>query len=240
MIEAKAQIAELKAQLVDAAEHKINALERARKIDELQSRLVEVENEKSRLIAQLSSFKARCRSTVDCSMEKNRRDEQIIQVNIVRKSFPNGMIEIIIIWNGFFFFISQNMRDDIARLRSQLTDANHKLSQLQTFRTSVARLLHLRDIPHSSLLHRLQTLCHAQNECTTLSLPRRYDSVSPIGGDHSCPRYDGESMPPPPSTHCRPLSSNSGNGRRFDEHTATLDDSHFDDDFDFLKKKHNF
>lgn len=80
LIEAKAQIAELKAQLVDAAEHKINALERARKIDELQSRLIEVENEKSRLIAQLSSFKARCRSTVDCSMEKNRRDEQIIQV----------------------------------------------------------------------------------------------------------------------------------------------------------------
>lgn len=80
LIEAKSQIAELKAQLVDAAEHKINALERARKIDELQSRLVEMENEKSRLIAQLSSFKARCRSTVDCSMEKNRRDEQIIQV----------------------------------------------------------------------------------------------------------------------------------------------------------------
>lgn len=90
LIEAKAQIAELKAQLVDAAEHKINALERARKIDELQSRLVEMENEKSRLIAQLSSFKARCRSTVDCSMEKNRRDEQVIQVKNPRKNHsPN-------------------------------------------------------------------------------------------------------------------------------------------------------
>lgn len=53
------------------------------------------------------------------------------------------------------------MRDDIARLRVQLTECNHKLSQLQTFRTSVARLLHLRDIPHSSLLQRLQALCHA-------------------------------------------------------------------------------
>lgn len=129
------------------------------------------------------------------------------------------------------------MREDIARLRSQLTDATHKLSQLQTFRTSVARLLHLRDIPHSSLFHRLQTLCHAQNEFTTL--PRRYEPVSPVGGDHSCPRYDTE-LAPPSSTHCRPLSSNSGNGRRFDEHAAALDDSHFDDDFDFLKKKHNF
>lgn len=132
------------------------------------------------------------------------------------------------------------MREDIARLRSQLTDANHKLSQLQTFRTSVARLLHLRDIPHSSLLHRLQTLCHAQNEFTTLPLPpRRYDSASPIGGDHSCARYEAE-LVAPPSTHCRPLSSNSGNGRRFDEHAVALDDSHFDDDFDFLKKKHHF
>lgn len=90
LIEAKAQIAELKAQLVDAAEHKINALERARKIDELQSRLVEMENEKSRLIAQLSSFKARCRSTVDCSMEKNRRDEQIIHVR-TQQSSPIGI-----------------------------------------------------------------------------------------------------------------------------------------------------
>lgn len=83
LIEAKSQVAELKAQLIDAAEHKINSLERARKIDELQLRLVEVENEKSRLIAQLSSYKTRCRSTVDCSLEKNRRDEQTIQVNVV-------------------------------------------------------------------------------------------------------------------------------------------------------------
>lgn len=60
-----------------------------------------------------------------------------------------------------FSYILQNLKDDIARLRVQLSEANHKLCQLQTFRTSVARLLHLRDIPHSSLLQRLQTLCQA-------------------------------------------------------------------------------
>lgn len=60
-----------------------------------------------------------------------------------------------------FLFISKNLKDDIAHLRAQLSEANHKLCQLQTFRTSVARLLHLRDIPHSSLLQRLQTLCQA-------------------------------------------------------------------------------
>lgn len=80
MVEAKAQIAELKAQLVDAAENKICALERARKIEELQSRMADMETEKNRLIAQLQNFKARCRSTVDSSIDKTRRDEQIISV----------------------------------------------------------------------------------------------------------------------------------------------------------------
>lgn len=83
LIEAKAQIAELKAQLVDAAENKICALERARKIEDLQTRLADMETEKSRLIAQLQNFKARCRSTVDSSIDKTRRDEQIISVCLI-------------------------------------------------------------------------------------------------------------------------------------------------------------
>lgn len=82
LIEAKAQIAELKSQLVDAAENKICALERARKIEDLQARLADVENEKSRLIAQIQNYKARCRSAVDSSIEKTRRDEQVISVRI--------------------------------------------------------------------------------------------------------------------------------------------------------------
>lgn len=83
LIQAKAQIAELKAQLVDAAENKICALERARKIEELQTRLTEAENEKSRLIAQLQNYKVRCRSAVDSSIDKNRRDEHVISVCIL-------------------------------------------------------------------------------------------------------------------------------------------------------------
>lgn len=80
LIEAKAQIAELKAQLVDAAENKICGLERARKIEELQTRLVEMDSEKNRLITQLQNYKSRCRSAVDSSIDKNRRDEQVIAV----------------------------------------------------------------------------------------------------------------------------------------------------------------
>lgn len=49
----------------------------------------------------------------------------------------------------------------MARLKTQLADTNHRLSQLQAFRTSVARLLHLRDVPHTGILQRLQTLCNA-------------------------------------------------------------------------------
>lgn len=87
LIDAKAQIAELKAQLVDAAENKICALERARKIEDLQTRLADMENEKSRLIAQLQNYKTRCRSAVDTSMEKNRHDEQVIIVRFNWSSY---------------------------------------------------------------------------------------------------------------------------------------------------------
>lgn len=65
-------------------------------------------------------------------------------------------------------------------------------------------------------------------------LSRRYESVSPIP-DHPCPRYEAELIPP--SIRCRPLSSSSGNLRRFDD--SGLDD-HFDEDLEFLKKKTHF
>lgn len=49
----------------------------------------------------------------------------------------------------------------MARMKAQLAEANHRLSQLQVFRTSVARILHLRDLPEPDILQRLQTLCNA-------------------------------------------------------------------------------
>lgn len=88
------------------------------------------------------------------------------------------------------------MREDLARLQTQLSDTNHRLSHLQSFRTSVARTLHLRDLPETDLLQRLQALCSAHQEFTLLS--RRYESASPVG-EHPCPRYED-----PPSNHCRP------------------------------------
>jgi hypothetical protein len=58
----------------------ITALERARKIDELQARVLCLENEKSRLMSQLSSYKTRARSAVDTSNDRRLRDEAVINV----------------------------------------------------------------------------------------------------------------------------------------------------------------
>lgn len=119
------------------------------------------------------------------------------------------------------------MRDELARVKSALADTNHRLSQLQTFRSSVARLLHVRDIPECDILQKLQTLCNAHQEFTLLS--RRYETPIP---ENPCPRYDEPGIPLE-NTQCRPVSSSpSVHHRRFVD--SGFD--HFDDDFEFSKK----
>lgn len=55
-------------------------MERARKIEELQTRIHDIEVEKSNLLTQLASYKTRARSAVECSNDRSRRDEQTIHV----------------------------------------------------------------------------------------------------------------------------------------------------------------
>ncbi|XP_017856863.1 PREDICTED: coiled-coil domain-containing protein 170 [Drosophila arizonae] len=170
LADARTQIAEVKAQLAEAVEYKITALERARKIDELSTQICDLEDEKTRLLSQLSAMKERMKSTCESNQNRRCRDEALIN----------------------------SLRDDVSRLSAQLSDTNQRLSHLQSFRTSVARTLHLRDLPETDLLHRLQALCSAHQEFTLLS--KRYETASPVG-DHPCPRFDD---PVPPSSHCRP------------------------------------
>ncbi|KRF98262.1 uncharacterized protein Dwil_GK23776, isoform B [Drosophila willistoni] len=170
LADARSQIAEVKAQLAEAVEYKITSLERARKIDELTTQICDLEDEKTRLLSQLNAMKERIKSSCESNQNRRCRDEALIN----------------------------SMRDDVNRLSSQLSDANQRLSHLQSFRTSVARTLHLRDLPETDLLHRLQALCSAHQEFTLLS--KRYETASPVG-DHPCPRFDD---PVPPSAHCRP------------------------------------
>ncbi|XP_038111592.1 coiled-coil domain-containing protein 170 isoform X2 [Culex quinquefasciatus] len=209
LAEVKAQLVEVKTQLNEASDYKITALERARKCDELQARLCELENERERLVAQLAAYKSRARSAVESSHDRRVRDEHALS----------------------------HLREELARVKSQLADTNHRLSQLQAFRTSVAKLLHLRDSPDSELLHKLQSVCASHHNCTCLG--RRYGSASPLGtagSDHHCSRYDD--LPPPPTTAssgCRPLSSSPVH-RRYIDSGFNDHDHNFDDDFDFGKK----
>ena len=132
------------------------------------------------------------------------------------------------------------------RIKAALAEANHRQSQLQAFRSSVARLLHLRDLPEADLLHRLQTLCHAHQEFTLLS--HKYEAASPV--PTPCPRYTSDhlhNVSGLPSVsggarnsaggggghERRSTSPGGGNFKRFEDE---FHEEHFDDEFDFSKK----
>lgn len=81
LADARTQVAEVKAQLSEAAEYKITALERARKIDDLTSQLCDLEEEKTRLMAQVSALKERLQSTEESNKNRRCRDETLINVS---------------------------------------------------------------------------------------------------------------------------------------------------------------
>lgn len=131
------------------------------------------------------------------------------------------------------------------RIKASLAEANHRMNQLQAFRASVARLLHLRDLPEADLLHRLQTLCSAHQEFTLLS--HKYEGASPVPTT-PCPNlrfssasdlHGGSGLP-----SVGVVSGRGGGGggrrsvspgpnlRRFDD----FHDDHYDDEFDFGRK----
>ena len=134
------------------------------------------------------------------------------------------MIHFILLFLPFL----QNLREELARVKSALADANHRLNQLQTFRSSVARMLHTRDHPECEILQKLQTVCTAHHEFTMLS--KRYET--PPGPDNACSTFEdpipiSSSAPP-----CRPMSSGSPTHRRYID--SGFD--HFEDDFEYSKK----
>ncbi|XP_040169803.1 coiled-coil domain-containing protein 170 isoform X3 [Anopheles arabiensis] len=221
LAEVKAQLAEVKHQLTEASEYKITALERARKCDELQARLCDLETERERLVGQLASYKSRARSAVETSHDRRVRDEHAMS----------------------------HLREELSRVKLQLADTNHRLSQLQVFRTSVAKLLHVSDCADSEILQKLQSVCsdhghhhrhHRHHSASNLS-NRRYDSSSPSGEAHVS-RYDdiltggGSGAAGSQSIGCRPLSSSPVHNRRYIDSGFNDHDHHFEDDFDFHKK----
>lgn len=132
---------------------------------------------------------------------------------------------------SLFSIAFQALREEIVRIKASLADANHRMNQLQAFRASVARLLHLRDLPEADLLHRLQTLCSAHQEFTLLS--HKYEGASPVptpcpprGSDHH--HHHGL----PSGRNGRRSVSPGQSLRRFED----FHDEPFEDEFDFGKK----
>lgn len=139
--------------------------------------------------------------------------------------------------NFQYFLPFQNLREELNRVKCSLADANHKLTQLHTFKSTVARMLHIRENPDCDVLQKLQTVVNAHHEFTLLS--KRYDT-SPMPDPNcspNCPtdRFIDDQLPPQTSSssaQCRPLSSGSPSHRRYID--SGFD--HFDDDFEFSKK----
>ncbi|GFG36972.1 hypothetical protein Cfor_05393, partial [Coptotermes formosanus] len=185
--EARAHSRDLKAQLADAADYKISALERGRKVDELQKRLVESEMLRTRYNRKVAVLKDQVRATSQTAEQERSLNDQSLQL----------------------------LRDELARVKQSLSDCQRRESSLLSFRTSVSKLLGVDgSLPDYELIARLQKLVHAHRDFTLVS--RRYDdplllrnsppaggtrtpvTLGPSPGGTRTPRYDDSGFIDPP------------------------------------------
>ncbi|XP_066252441.1 coiled-coil domain-containing protein 170 isoform X3 [Euwallacea similis] len=158
--EAKSQIRDLNSQLAEAADYKITALERGRKIEELQKRLLESESLRTKYNRKVTVLKDQIRQTGETIDQERNISEHSLQL----------------------------LRDELSRVKDQLSDLQRRESQLQSFKHSIAKILGvLLPMPDYELVSRLQKLVDAHHDFTLVS--RRYDdpvlrltSRSPTGG----------------------------------------------------------
>lgn len=144
----------------------ITALERARKIEELQKRLIESETLRTKYNRKVSLLKDQVRTTGETIEQERNMTEHSVQL----------------------------LRDELARVKESLADTNRRESQLQAFRSSIAKLLGcVLPMPDYELISRLQKLVDAHHDFTIVS--RRYDdpvlrmtSRSPTGGSRCTTR----------------------------------------------------
>ncbi|XP_076374595.1 coiled-coil domain-containing protein 170 isoform X3 [Megalopta genalis] len=185
--EEKARNRELGSQLTEAADYKIAALERSRKIEELQKRLVESEMLRTRCTRKMTMLKEQIRSTTETVEQERSINDHSIQL----------------------------LRDEIAQVKQNLADVTKRESQLQSFRVSVVKLLSEPICtPDYEIVSRLQKMAAAHRDFTMLS--RRYDEpldntpsrctsvhpVHPHGSPGSrCTRYEDSGFADPPDLH---------------------------------------
>ncbi|XP_015172128.1 PREDICTED: coiled-coil domain-containing protein 170 [Polistes dominula] len=190
LLEEKSRNRELSAQLTEAADYKIAALERSRKIEELQKRLVESEMLRTRYSRKLSMLKEQMRTTSETADQERSINDHSLQL----------------------------LRDELAQVKQNLAEVTRRESQLQSFRVSVAKLLSEPICtPDYEIITRLQKMVAAHRDFTMLS--RRYDepleaspsrctSIHPIHSVHPprspgsrCTRYEDSGFADPPDLH---------------------------------------
>ncbi|CAK9830412.1 Coiled-coil domain-containing protein 170 [Anthophora retusa] len=146
LLEEKSRNRELSAQLTEAADYKIAALERSRKIEELQKRLVESEMLRTRCNRKLTMLKEQLRTTSETAEQERSINDHSMQL----------------------------LRDELAQLKQNLSEVIKRESQLQSFRVSVVKLLSEPICtPDYEIISRLQKIVAAHRDFTMLS--RRYD-----------------------------------------------------------------
>ncbi|CAG9860773.1 unnamed protein product [Phyllotreta striolata] len=158
--EAKTQIRNLNSQLAEATDFKIMSLERGRKIEDLQKRLIESESLRNKYNRKISLLKEQVRTTGETIDTERNINEQSMQF----------------------------LRDELAKFKHNLSDAQRKEAQLHNFKQSIAKILGVSSlIPDYELISRLQKLVDAHHDFTLVS--KRYDdpvlrlaSRSPTGG----------------------------------------------------------
>ncbi|CAH0560001.1 unnamed protein product [Brassicogethes aeneus] len=146
LAEAKSNVRDLNSQLAEAADYKITALERGRKIEELQKRLIESETLRTRYNRKVTLLKDQVRVTGETIEQERNISEHSVQL----------------------------LRDELARVKDSLSEVQRREAQLQSFKHSIAKILGVvLPMPDYELVGRLQKLVDAHHDFTLVS--RRYD-----------------------------------------------------------------
>ncbi|XP_049825664.1 coiled-coil domain-containing protein 170 [Aethina tumida] len=146
LTEAKSQLRDVNSQLAEAADYKITALERGRKVEELQKRLIESETLRTKYNRKVTILKDQVRATGETIEQERNINEHSVQL----------------------------LRDELARVKDSLSEVQRREAQLQSFKHSVAKILGVvLPMPDYELVSRLQKLVDAHHDFTLVS--RRYD-----------------------------------------------------------------
>ncbi|XP_061930353.1 coiled-coil domain-containing protein 170 isoform X3 [Apis cerana] len=182
ILEERSRNRELSAQLTEAADYKIAALERSRKIDELQKRLVESEMLRTRYSRKLSMLKEQMRSATETVEQERSISDHSLQL----------------------------LRDELAQVKQNLSEVTKRESQLQSFRVSVTKLLSEPICtPDYEIISRLQKMVAAHRDFTMISRryeepletsPSRCTSIHAMHPPRSpgCARYEDNGFADPP------------------------------------------